>query len=395
MPRAVCRSLICIAIVVALQAGTRSMSGTPRLDPFEFFAPWVVVSSQDLASLDRNQVLARTLTGQKGQLGVFVATRLNARPDALTAWTRAIVELKRGKFVLAIGRFSNPPQVSDLDDLALDDRDLDSIRRCRPGACALKLSAAEIEALSRVAARAGADWREAVQQEFRRLLVQRVDRYRTAGLADAPVPADRTGAIHPQHALSAIVEASPYLARVPEVGRWLTRYPRADPDIESFLYWSKEHYGEGKPVIAVTHVGIVRNAADYRLPDVLVIGKQIFASHYIEGGLGLTTIVRDTTTGVSYLAYLNRSQVDFLRGWLGGLMRRMLEDRLDREAPQVIRALRGRLESGTPSEEDQPATGLPFAISFSERWRCEDGDRVERRPGRAPRSWRGDRSDES
>ena len=34
-------------------------------------------------------MLARTLPAQTGELAVFVATRLNARPDALTAWTRA------------------------------------------------------------------------------------------------------------------------------------------------------------------------------------------------------------------------------------------------------------------------------------------------------------------
>jgi len=33
-----------------------------------------------------------------------VATRLNAQPNALAAWTRAIAELKRSTFVLAIGR---------------------------------------------------------------------------------------------------------------------------------------------------------------------------------------------------------------------------------------------------------------------------------------------------
>jgi hypothetical protein len=354
---------MCSAIVVVLHAGTWSMSGAPPRDPFEFFAPSVVVSSEDRANLDRNQVLARTLTGQKGQIGVFVATRLNAPPDALTAWTRAIVELKRSKFVLAIGRFSDPPRPSDLNELVLDDRDLDSIRRCRPGACALKLSAAEIGTLNAARVRAGLNWRDAVQQEFRRLLVERVNGYRTVGLSAAPLPADRTDAVHPQHALSAIVEASPYLTRVPEVGKWLMRYPQADTGVESFFYWSKEHYGEGKPVISVTHVGIVHSGAGDRLPDVLVAGKQIFATHYIEGGLGLTMIVRDGKA--SYLAYLNRSQVDFLRGWFGGLMRGMLEDRLDREAPQVIRGLRTRLESGVPPAE----LADPFATESQSRAR--------------------------
>jgi hypothetical protein len=58
---------------------------------------------QDRADLDCDQVVARVLSGKGGQLAIFVATRLNAQPDALVVWTRAIPELKRSKFVLAIG----------------------------------------------------------------------------------------------------------------------------------------------------------------------------------------------------------------------------------------------------------------------------------------------------
>jgi hypothetical protein len=342
---------------------TSDAAGVPRNDPFEFFAPSIVVSSEERTTLDGDRVVARTLTGEKGQLGVFVATRLNAQPDALVAWTHAIAELKRSKFVLAVGRFSDPPRLSDLDGLALDDRDLDAIRRCRPGACGLKLTAAEIDALRVVAAGAGAGWRDAVQREFRRLLVARVIQYRAAGLARSFPPADRPAAIHPQEALSAVLDASPYLRRIPDVMTWLTRYPRADTTVESFLYWSKEHYGEGKPVISVTHVGIVRPDGDSRVPGVLIAGKQIFATHYLESALGLTVIVRDPTTGTSYLAYLNRSQVDFLRGWFGRLMRGTVEGRLERQAPLIVRGLRARLESGIPAA--RPAD--PFVSTHPER----------------------------
>jgi hypothetical protein len=346
-PTAVCRWLAC-AMVVALQTGKSYGSDGPgaRSNPFGFLAPSIIVSAEDRATLDRDRVLARTLPGPSGQLAVFVATRLNARPDALTAWTRAIAELKRGKFVLAAGRFSDPPQESDLAGLTLDERDLDAIRRCRPGACGLKLSAAEIGRLTGAGAHAGAEWRAVLQQEFRRLLVDRVIRYRAGGLAASLPPSDRAKPVRPQDAFAAILERSPYLTRMPGVMDWLARYPRADAAVESFFYWSKEHYAEGKPVVSVTHVGIVHPASDPRVPAVLVAGKQIYATHYVDGGLGLTMIVRDASTDTSYLVYVNRSHVDFLRGWFGRLVQSVLEGRLQREAPLVVGALRTRLESG-------------------------------------------------
>jgi hypothetical protein len=322
-----------------------------REDPFEFLAPWVVVSREDRARLDRDQVLARTLSGRDGQLAVFVATRLNAQPDALVARTRAIAELKRSKFVLAIGRFSDPPLLSDLDALTLDQRDLDAIRQCRPGDCGLRLSAPDIEALTAVVATAGTEWRDAAQRGFRRRLVALVTQYRTHGLTALPPPADRKTPKRIDDALTAIVEQSPFLIRLPAVVAWLKEYPHANSAVESFFYWSKEHYGEGKPVISVTHVGIVRPDSDHRLPAILVAGKQIFATHYMEGGLGLTMIVRDSANGASYLVYVNRSQVDLLRGFFGGLMRGVLEDRVERQAPLIVRGLRARLESGNPPDE--------------------------------------------
>jgi|SoiMethySBSTD1v2_1073268.scaffolds.fasta_scaffold128866_4 hypothetical protein len=360
------RMLICLAVIGTLQGGTGLGSGAPdaRTNPFEFLAPSIVVSSDEKARLDRDQVIARTLPGPKGQLAVFVATRLNATPDVLAAWTRAIAELKRSRFVLAVGRFSDPPRPSDLDGLTLDERDLDALRRCRPGACGLKLSALEIDEVKAAASRGGAGWREAIQQEFKRLLVARVNRYRVGGLAASSPPADRATAATPNEAFDAILGESPYLARIPVVESWLTGDSHTDVAVESFFYWSKEHYAEGKPVISVTHVGIVQGESDPQLPSVLVASKQIFATHYVEAGLGLTMVLRDHATGTPYLAYVNRSQVDLLRGWLGGLVRSVLQNQLERQAPQIVRGLRARLESGVP-----PATPDNFATETLSRAR--------------------------
>jgi hypothetical protein len=353
MPHALSRRLTCAAAAVALSITTGPFGDAeqPRSDPFQFLAPSVVVSAVDRERIDRDEVLARVLSGKSGQLAVFVATRLDAPPDALVTWMRAIAELKRSEFVLAIGRFSDPPRLSDLDDLTLDPGDLDAIQRCRPGDCGLKLSTGEIESLTAAMAAAGVQRREVVQQEFRRLIVERVQQYRAGGPAVLQPPADRKKSRRPDDALSAIVEQSPYLAKLPQVVSWLKDYPHADSGVESFFYWSKELYGGGKPVISITHLGIVRPESDHRLPAILVAGKQIFATHYLEGGLGLTMVLRDATLGTAYLAYINRSQVDMLRGFFGTFVRGALEDRVERQAPLIVRGLRARLESGNPPDE--------------------------------------------
>ena len=165
MPHPISRRRIRTTAAVVLSIGMGPFGGAtqPGGNPFEFLAPSVIVSPEDRARLDRDQVHTRTLPCDDGQLAIFVVTRVNAQPDALVAWTRAIAELKRSKFVMAVGRFSDPPSPSDLEQLTLDDRDLDAIRRCRPGACGVKLSAGEIESLTAVVARAGPRWQDPVQ----------------------------------------------------------------------------------------------------------------------------------------------------------------------------------------------------------------------------------------
>ncbi|MGH9348831.1 MAG: hypothetical protein ACRD26_16360 [Vicinamibacterales bacterium] len=293
-------------------------------------------------------MIVRALPGTDGQLAVFAVTRLNAPPDALVAWTRAIAELKRSRFVLALGSFSDPPALSDVEDLMLDERDLEAIRRCAPGDCDVMLSAADIASLRRVVGE-GVEWREAVQREFRRLLVARVNLYRAGGLAALPQSAHRSTPVRPDETFAAIMARSPYVTRLPAVAAWLRTYPHIDnPDVESFFYWSKESYGSGKPVISVTHVGIFRFEAGVSGPVVLVTGKQIFATHYMNGSLGLTMVLRDAESGTQYFVYLNRSQIDLLKGFLGPLRRAVLEGRVTRDTPEVVRALRERLESGSP-----------------------------------------------
>jgi hypothetical protein len=113
-------------------------------DPFTFFRPSVVISVDDRRRLDEGGSVARVLPGQDHEVAVFAAVPVDADADRLVAWVRNIAELKKSSFVLAIGRFSNPPRFEDLSSLALDDDDLEDIRECRADDCGVKLTRAEI-----------------------------------------------------------------------------------------------------------------------------------------------------------------------------------------------------------------------------------------------------------
>jgi hypothetical protein len=131
---------------------------------------------------------------------------------------------------------------------------------------------------------------------------------------------------------------------------YLQRYPYLpDDDIESFLYWSKETLGSGKPIVSVTHLAIVRGA-DERCPEALVASKQVFASHYLSASLSLIALTHPSAEGHRYLLYTRYSRVDLFQGVLAGVVRHLVEKRIRTEAPAVLDAMRRRIESDLPRD---------------------------------------------
>jgi hypothetical protein len=337
------------SILVALVA--LQVAAATRADPFAFFQPSVTLGTEERDRLDEGKPVARTLPGADREISMFAAVAVDIDGDRLVAWMREIAALKKSSYVLAIGRFSDPPTLDDLADLRLDDGELSKIRRCRPGDCDVKLSGTEMRQLRRAADEGGDAWKERVQEGFREVVLQRVRAYLDGGHGALPPSEDHSRAVDPGSSFARLIARSVFLTRnVPEFADHLSGYPASPlPGVESFVYWSKERLAN-KPTISVTHVNILRGRPP-NTPDALVASKQIFATHYFNASLALTAIVGDQS-GSRYLAYLNRSEVDALGGPFGGLVRWVAQRRLRGEAMRVLENLRVRLESGDP-----PASG--------------------------------------
>lgn len=317
------------------------------VDPFAFFEPSVKIAAADRVRLDRNEVIVRTLPADDGHIAVFAATRLNATPESLLQWTRAIESFRQGLQVVGVGRFSEPVLDSDLDRLDLAEDELNALRKCRVGKCDLKLAAAEIAEVQNAVRAAGKGWREAVQRAFRRALIARVRLHQERGLLALPPYADRGRRVSVGESFSSIIARSPYLTgRLPNVVNAMLAPPRNPSVDESFYYWSHDRYGAGRPVVNVTYVRLLRRT-DPGVPQALTISTQLFANHYMEGAVGLTAVTCEAT-GPCYLVYLNRTQVDFLGGVFGAFKRSAIEGRIESETPNLLGDVRERLEGAVP-----------------------------------------------
>jgi hypothetical protein len=337
-------------VVIALWAAVLTAGQT--IDPFAFFEPSVKISAHERVRMDQGDVIVRMLPADDGHVAVFAATRLNASPDALLQWTRAIESFRQGLQVVAVGRFSEPAADADLDRLVLDEDELNDLRKCRVAKCDLKLAAAEISEIQNAVRAAGKGWREAARQAVRRALIARVRLHQQRGLLALPPYADRGRRVSVGEAFSAIIARSPYLTTtLPNVVNSMLAPPRNLGVDESFYYWSHDRYGAGRPVINVTYVRLLQRT-DPGIPQALTISTQLFANHYTEGAVGLTAVTCEASAAC-YLAYLNRTQVDFLGGLFGGFKRSAIEGRIESETPKLLRDVRQRLEGGRPGSAGQ------------------------------------------
>ncbi len=99
-------------------------------------------SDSDIRLLTQGHAVARQLTlAGPEEVSIFGAVRIAAPPGAFIDQLRDIEAYERRLGVLQVGKFHDPPQLADLDALALDRDDLQALRHCRPADCDLQLSA--------------------------------------------------------------------------------------------------------------------------------------------------------------------------------------------------------------------------------------------------------------
>lgn len=344
--RALAHAVVLVAVGGALAAAASPGQQAPA-DPFAFFQPEVTLTPEERRAIDRGEARVKILSHGERDVAVFGVTPVNINADRLVAWVRRIERMKESPATLAVGRFSDPPRLSDLDRLSIDDDDMRAIQQCRPGDCGVRLSAEEMARLKAVVSGPTAQWQPRIQQAFRQIVLDRVIAYRARGLAGLPKYEDKAPSRQTADAFNVLFEQSRSLRTgLPPFAAALQGPPSVPVGVESFYYWAKERLS-GKPVISATHVSIVRPESP-AAPAVLVAGKQIFATHYFTGAISVTALLRGAPGGHNYLAYLNRSEVDVIGGMFGGVARILIQRRVRGEAAELLEGLRKRLEAGEP-----------------------------------------------
>jgi hypothetical protein len=295
-------------------------------------------SAHDLQKIGRGEVVGRTTQADSSAVALVVAGTIAIPTGFYIDRFRAIESFKKTAEVLQIGRFSNPPSNHDLAALTLDEADVSDLKACRIGDCGVKLDEEGITSLARRDAQAGPS-----SAAMRQYLANYVQRYLERGDAALAEYRDNSQPRRVADELRVILGRSHFLQRGwPALYATVAAFPGTGPEgLEHFVYWSKEKVGP-RAVISVTHAIISPPQGG----TAAIATKQLFASHYSTGSLGVTMLIDKGTTESprTLVVYVNRSRLDIFGGILGSIKRPLVRSRARDGAERMMRLLRERLE---------------------------------------------------
>jgi hypothetical protein len=319
---------VAIASVAALaSAGTSAATGEALRATLR---TQLQLSESELTSLTRGRPIVKTLPSAMGR-EMNTAGGIRIQSDAMARFVNQFKTLegfKSSQFIKQIQRFSDPPRLSDLDALVLEQEDLDALRTCRVGACDVQLAAEDIKRFS-----AEVNWRSPnaardATSLYKAVLFAHLDKYRAGGMEQLLAYQDREATVRLAAETADLLTAKPsILEQAPAFHHHSRRYPAgASANIENFFYWSKEAFGF-KPVVGLNHVSVYTDAAT---GNVLIATTQIYASHYLDGSIGIHALLPDSMSANEpgfYWLYMNRTRVGRLGGLLGAISRPIVSRR--------------------------------------------------------------------
>jgi hypothetical protein len=279
---------------------------------------------------------------------LFGAVYVHAAPEKYIQLAHDFDRLRQLPNYLALGVFSNPPQLSDLDGLAFDDDDIKSLKDCKPGDCLIQMPASSMEKAQKEIDWSAADASSRINQLLRSEALTLVQRYQKEGNQALAILRDKRDPTDvPQKFAYMLSYAKALPEQLPDFHRHLLEYPsyRA-ATTEDVFYWAKVKFGL-KPTLRIVHLITTRGRPGD--PVVYAIAeKQLYSSHYFETALDLSFCVRagngDGQEGFYFIKEMGSEQAG-LTGVKGSIVRKAAVSRSTSNLQQALTTIRARLEA--------------------------------------------------
>jgi hypothetical protein len=319
----------------------------PELETF--FRQKVRLSEDQIDAIRSGQAVAKPLPPRNpDEVLLFGAVHIHAAPEAFFQYARNFDRLREVPGFLALGVFTDPPQLSDLRGFSLDHDDIEDLKNCQPGNCRIQMPAASIEVFHRSIDWSAPDVDEQVNQHLQQGAFERLLAYQRKGNA-------ALGAYNDKRDPTDVPEQFAYLLsydhalpeHVPDFYHYLLVYPRDKPaHFEETFYWAKVKFGL-KPTLRIVHMVTMRGKPSDPIACAIA-QKQLYSSHYFRTALDLSVCVRDSNGPQQEGFYLIKalgSEQGGLSGPKGSIVRKAAVSRAVSNLEKALAAIRDTIQS--------------------------------------------------
>lgn len=346
------RSVCCLVTAVLVVGTALSCAAQTSAELQDYFKTSIGLSKDQIADIRDGKAVAKVLKSRTpAEIFVFGAVYIKGDPESYLHFASDCDRLRKLPEYLAIGKFSDPPQVSDLDGLSLDSEEVKALKDCRPGHCGFQLPAETIENIHQSINWSAPDLEKQATELLHQQAIKRLRAYQHEGNQALGV---YQGKEHP----TVVAEKFEYMlsdarvlpAYLPDFHHYLLAYPEGKPaNAEELFYWAKVKFGL-KPTVRMVQVVTLRGQAANK-PACAIAEKQLYSSHYFETALDLTFCIRDTDspdqTGF-YLVKAMGSEQEGLTGIKGSIVRKVAVGRTASSLEKSLAAVKKILEERRP-----------------------------------------------
>ena len=316
---------------------------TPSLR--EFLERRLEIDEEEWKSIQRGAPVVKLRRGpDASETRLMGVVKIQGSPAEFIERYRDIVAFEKGTGVLQIVRFSEPPGVEDLASLTVDADDIEDVKQCRPGDCAIKMSEDTMNAFR------GINWDEADATEkanrlARRMIVDFLESYRSGGNQALGLFHDKRKPLLVGQQFEEMMKDPDLPVYFPELFRFLLDYPASPlPGSEEIFYWSKVDFGL-KPVIRLNHVVIYQPDNDNTV-KYTIASKMLYTTHYFNTGVELKFLVQEPDSGSSYYLVIgNRSRSDGLTGFTGAILGGQIRGKARDGLESYLRSVKSSIET--------------------------------------------------
>ncbi|MGC2467451.1 MAG: hypothetical protein WA517_19820 [Candidatus Acidiferrum sp.] len=338
-----------VLMLFLLSLGQLPASNAQNVEPFTFFRDFVGLKEEQIAEIRNGKAVAKVLESRTpDEVFVFGSVYVRATPEKYLKLASDIDALRKLPSYLAIRKFSDPPQLSDLDGFTLEPEDIKQLKDCDPGHCDVQLPTEAMDALKQSVNWSAPDVARQVNELGQKMALEALQRYIQGGNTALGTYRDKHHPAVVADTFRSLLSRSKALpVYLPELDRYLLDYPEAPSEnIQSEFYWEKVNFGL-KPTLRIVQAIVYRGPRSTD-PAYAIAVKQLYASHYFETALDLTVCIRDQDNlgrPGFYLITLKGSQQAGLTGFKGSIVRKIAVDRTRSSLERALGAIKQRLES--------------------------------------------------